>query len=66
MSGIPIPRVDSQIRSTKAALAPVVLLACAVMLTGMRFAAHSGQAAEPLVVSEVASGVFMHTGALAP
>ena len=51
----------------KAAVAPVarVLLACGVVLCGLRFAAHSEQAAEPLAVSEAAAGVFMHTGALA-
>ena len=51
----------------KAAVVPAarVLLACGVVLCGIRFAAHSEQAAEPLAVSEVAAGVFMHTGALA-
>ena len=42
-----------------------VLLACGVVLCGLRFAAHSEQAAEPLAVSEMAAGVFMHPGALA-
>jgi quinoprotein relay system zinc metallohydrolase 2 len=41
-----------------------VLLACGVMLCSIRFAAHSQQIAEPLAVSEVAPGVFMHSGEL--
>ena len=51
----------------KAAVAPAarVLLACGVVLCGLRLAAHSEQAAEPLAVSEAAAGAFMHTGALA-
>jgi len=51
----------------KTAVAPAarVLLACGVVLCGLRFAAQSEQAAEPLAVSEAAAGVFMHTGALA-
>lgn len=42
-----------------------VLLACGMMLDGIRLAAHSEEPAQPLAVLEVASGVFMHTGALA-
>src|ERR1700738_2891542 len=51
----------------KAAVAPAarVLVACGVVLCGLRFTAHSEQAAEPLAVSEAAAGVFMHAGALA-
>jgi glyoxylase-like metal-dependent hydrolase (beta-lactamase superfamily II) len=51
----------------QAAVAPVagVLLACGMLLCDVGFAAHSEEAAEPLAVSEVAAGVFMHTGALA-
>ena len=51
----------------RAAVAPVagVLLACGMLLCDVGFAAHSEEAAEPLAVSEVAAGVFMHTGALA-
>ena len=51
----------------KAAVAPAarVLLACGVVLCGLRLAAHSEQAAEPLAVSEAAAGAFMHTEALA-
>ena len=51
----------------KAAVAPAarVLLACGVVLCGLRLAAHSEQAAEPLAVSEAAAGAVMHTGALA-
>ncbi|HEY7242407.1 MAG TPA: quinoprotein relay system zinc metallohydrolase 2 [Xanthobacteraceae bacterium] len=36
-----------------------------MMVCGIRLAAHSQEPAEPLAVSEVAAGVFMHTGALA-
>ncbi len=49
------------------AAAPVagVLLAGGMMLCGIHFAAHSQPVTEPLSVSEVADGVFMHPGALA-
>src|ERR1700730_4137558 len=49
----------------KAAVAPAarVLLACGVVLCGLRFAAHSEQAAEPVAASEMAGGGFSHPGA---
>ena len=64
MTGIPIPMGQfGNAVMMKAAVAGI-LLACGA-LCGLRFAAHSEQAVEPLTMSEVAAGAFMHTGALA-
>jgi quinoprotein relay system zinc metallohydrolase 2 len=68
MTGVPNP--VGQLRNIvtlKAAATPVAvtLLVCGWLFCAVRFAAHSQPLAEPLAVSEVAAGVFMHTGALA-
>jgi quinoprotein relay system zinc metallohydrolase 2 len=42
-----------------------MMLACGLLFCAGRIAAQSQPLAEPLAVSEVAPGVFMHTGALA-
>ena len=43
----------------------VALLACGATLCVARFPVHSQPLAEPLDVSELAAGLYMHTGALA-
>jgi quinoprotein relay system zinc metallohydrolase 2 len=66
-TGIPIPWVSSEIpwmMNAAGMRVGAVLLACGVVLCSIRFAAHSQQIAEPLAVSEVAPGVFMHSGEL--